>query len=80
MAALFVVSFVALNAVHQTASRLTWSFARDDALFFSSFLSSIHPTLGVPVWAIILDGAAVLLVGIVYVCSTTGKPKRLLRR
>ncbi|RDK41434.1 amino acid transporter [Aspergillus phoenicis ATCC 13157] len=71
MVALFVVSFVALNAVHQTASRLTWSFARDDALFFSSRLSSIHPTLGVPVWAILLDGAAVLLVGIVYVCSTT---------
>ena len=74
MVALFVVSFVALNAVHQTASLLTWSFARDDALFFSSRLSSIHPTLGVPVWAILLDGAAVLLVGIVYVCSTTGEP------
>lgn len=72
MAALFAVSFVALNAVHQTASRLTWSFARDDALFLSSRLSIIHPTLGVPVYALLLDGLAVLLVGIVYVCSTTG--------
>ncbi|PYH93950.1 choline transporter [Aspergillus ellipticus CBS 707.79] len=71
MAAMFVVSFVALNAVHQTASRLTWSFARDNALFFSHRLSSIHPSLGVPVNALILDGVAVLLVGIVYVCSTT---------
>ncbi|OOF91563.1 hypothetical protein ASPCADRAFT_9487 [Aspergillus carbonarius ITEM 5010] len=71
MAALFAVSFVALNAVHQTASRLTWSFARDDALFLSSRLSIIHPTLGVPVYALLLDGLAVLLVGIVYVCSTT---------
>ncbi|PWY89087.1 choline transporter [Aspergillus heteromorphus CBS 117.55] len=71
MVAMFVVSFVALNAVHQTASRLTWSFARDNALFFSHRLSSIHPSLGVPVYAIFLNGFAVLLVGIVYVCSTT---------
>ncbi|RDW74548.1 putative choline transport protein [Aspergillus mulundensis] len=71
MASLFVVSCVAFNAVHQTASRLTWSFARDDALFYSKKLSSIHPTLGVPVYALILDGVLVFLVGIVYVCSST---------
>ncbi|XHG02048.1 hypothetical protein AWENTII_005411 [Aspergillus wentii] len=71
MAGLFVVSCVALNAVHQTASRLTWSFARDEALFFSSRLLSIHPSLGVPVYALILNGILVLLIGIVYVCSTT---------
>lgn len=72
MAALFVVSCVALTAVHQTASRLTWSFARDEALFFSSRLSKIHPSLGVPVLALILNGILVLLVGIVYIISTTG--------
>jgi len=72
MAALFVVSCVALNAVHQTASRLTWSFARDEALFFSSKLEIIHHTLNVPVLALILNGILVLLVGIVYVCSSTG--------
>ncbi|RAL13520.1 putative choline transport protein [Aspergillus homomorphus CBS 101889] len=71
MAALFVVSLVALNAVHQTASRLTWSFARDEALFFSRHLATIHSSLGVPVYSLLLDGLAVLLVGIVYVCSTT---------
>ncbi|EAU32129.1 predicted protein [Aspergillus terreus NIH2624] len=41
MAATFVVSCVALNAVHQTSSRLTWSFARDEALFFSRKLVSL---------------------------------------
>ncbi|RMJ22433.1 Amino acid permease, partial [Aspergillus sp. HF37] len=71
MAALFVVSCVALTAVHQTASRLTWSFSRDEALIFSSRLSRIHPSLGVPVLALILNGILVLLVGIVYIISTT---------
>lgn len=72
MAALFVISCIALNAVHQTASRLTWSFARDEALYFSNKLEIIHPSLGVPVLALILNGILVLLVGIVYVCSSTG--------
>ncbi|KAL6234760.1 hypothetical protein BDW75DRAFT_230860 [Aspergillus navahoensis] len=71
MASLFVISCVTFNAVHQTASRLTWSFARDDALFFSNKLSSIHSSLGVPVYALVLDGILVFLVGIVYVCSST---------
>jgi choline transport protein len=74
MACLFVITCVAFNAVHQTASRLTWSFARDDALFFSKKLSSVHHSLGVPVYALVLDGILVFLVGIVYICSSTGKP------
>ncbi|KAJ8240459.1 hypothetical protein LV156_001014 [Aspergillus fumigatus] len=71
MAALVVISSIALNAVHQTASRLTWSFARDNALFFSRRLASVHPSLNVPVYALLLNGLLVLLVGIIYVCSTT---------
>ncbi|KAL4741256.1 amino acid/polyamine transporter I [Aspergillus similis] len=71
MACLFVISCVAFNAVHQTASRLTWSFARDDALFFSKKLSSVHHSLGVPVYALVLNGILVFLVGIVYICSST---------
>ncbi|KAL4771561.1 amino acid/polyamine transporter I [Aspergillus nidulans var. acristatus] len=71
MACLFVITCVAFNAVHQTASRLTWSFARDDALFFSKKLSSVHHSLGVPVYALVLDGILVFLVGIVYICSST---------
>lgn len=72
MAALFAVSCVALNAVHQTASRLTWSFARDDALFDSHRLARVSPSLGVPVYALVSNGIVVLLVGIVYVASSTG--------
>jgi choline transport protein len=72
MAALFVISCVAFNAVHQTASRLTWSFARDEALFYSRNLSSIHSSLSIPLYALILNGVCVFLVGIVYLCSSTG--------
>ncbi|THC94792.1 hypothetical protein EYZ11_005738 [Aspergillus tanneri] len=71
MVCLFVVSCVALNAVHQTASRLTWSFARDEALFFSRKLASVSPSVGVPVHALVLNGFCVLLLGVVYVASTT---------
>ncbi|KAL4958364.1 amino acid/polyamine transporter I [Aspergillus filifer] len=70
MASLFVISCVAFNAVHQTASRLTWSFARDEALFFSKYLASVNTSLNVPVYALVLDGVLVLLVGIIYVCSS----------
>ncbi|KAL4806319.1 amino acid/polyamine transporter I [Aspergillus unguis] len=71
MACVMAISCVAFNAVHQTASRLTWSFARDEALFLSRKIASIHPSLGVPVYALILNGICVFLVGIVYVCSST---------
>ncbi|KAL4942955.1 hypothetical protein BDV06DRAFT_235110 [Aspergillus oleicola] len=71
MASLLVISCVAFNAVHQTASRLTWSFARDEALFFSKYLASVNTALNVPVYALVLNGVLVLLVGIIYVCSST---------
>lgn len=72
MAAMFTVTLVALNAVHQTASRMTWSFARDNALLGSKWLSRVHPTLNVPVYALVFNGVVVMLLGVVYVCSTNG--------
>lgn len=74
MASLFTISCVAINAVHQTASRMTWSFARDDALFGSRWLGVVHEELNVPIYALVVNGVVVLLVGIVYVCSSTGIP------
>ncbi|KAL3473351.1 amino acid/polyamine transporter I [Aspergillus californicus] len=71
MTSLFVLSCVAFNGVHQTASRLTWSFARDEALFFSSRLASVHSKLGIPLYSLVLNGICVFLVGVVYVCSST---------
>lgn len=74
MCSLLVISCIALNAMHQTASRLTWSFARDEALFFSNRLGKIHSSLGVPVLALLLNAILVGLVGIIYIFSTTGPP------
>lgn len=71
MVILLVAAVVALIAALQTSSRLTWSFARDNALVGSSLIGSIHPKLGVPVWALLANSAVVSLIGCVYLGSST---------
>ncbi|KAK1691140.1 amino acid/polyamine transporter I [Colletotrichum godetiae] len=55
----------------QTASRLTWAFARDDAIVFSPFLRRIHPHLGVPVNALLANWALIFALGCVFLASST---------
>lgn len=45
--------------------------ARDNALVGSSWLSRIHPRLGVPVWALIANSFVIFVIGCVYLGSTT---------
>lgn len=71
MVLLLVAVVLSLNACQQTASRLTWSFARDDALVLSKFIGRMHPTLNVPVWAIIANSGVVFVIGCVYLGSST---------
>jgi choline transport protein len=71
MVLLFIAATVALIAVQQTASRLTWSLGRDNALLGSEFLSRVHPTLKVPVWALLLNGFIVFIIGFIYLGSST---------
>lgn len=72
MVLLLIAALVALTAVQQTASRLTWSLGRDDALLGSArFLSVIHPTLHVPVYALVLNNTVVFLIGFVFLGSST---------
>lgn len=66
-----VCGFFALTGSIQTASRLTWSFARDDALVGSKWIGQIHPKLLVPVWALLANFAVVFVIGCVYLGSTT---------
>jgi choline transport protein len=68
---LLLTGVFALNASQQTASRLTWSFARDDALVFSKFIGRIHKGLGVPVYALIFNAVIVFIIGCIYLGSTT---------
>ncbi|PTB42508.1 hypothetical protein M441DRAFT_68032 [Trichoderma asperellum CBS 433.97] len=71
MAILLVAAFVALSAIQQTASRLTWSFARDNALIGSKFVCRIHPELGVPIWGLLVNNAVVFIIGCIYLGSST---------
>ncbi|KAJ9644148.1 hypothetical protein H2199_004016 [Coniosporium tulheliwenetii] len=68
---MLVFAYFALIASMQSASRLTWSFARDDAIIFSRFFSQIHPTLNVPVWALLFNSSVMFLLGCIYLGSTT---------
>ncbi|RVX72561.1 hypothetical protein B0A52_03751 [Exophiala mesophila] len=71
MAILLTAATVALIAVQQTASRLTWSFARDNALLGSKFMGTIHPSLGVPVWALLANALVVFIIGCIFLGSST---------
>ncbi|KIW63200.1 hypothetical protein PV04_10065 [Phialophora macrospora] len=66
-----IMTMFILNAVHETSSRLAWSFARDNGLLFSNKISRIHPTLQVPVYALFLTYGMVVVCGCVFVASNT---------
>ena len=71
MALLLFTVVLSLNGCIQTASRLTWSFARDDALVLSKFMSRLHPRFDVPVWAILANAGVVFIIGCIYLGSST---------
>lgn len=71
MASILCIQFFATNACQQTTGRLTWSLGRDNAFLYSGRLGSIHPGLGVPVWALIFNAVIVGVIGVLYVASTT---------
>ncbi|EXK25081.1 hypothetical protein FOMG_18227 [Fusarium oxysporum f. sp. melonis 26406] len=67
---LFLIVLFTINAVMQTASRMTWAFALDGALIGSEHLASIHPSLQVPVWSYVLNAIVVCILGCIYLGST----------
>lgn len=72
MSTIFLIVFVsttlvAIPAVQQTASRLTQSLARDAAL--PAALAREHR--GAAVWALLVNGAVVFALGLVYLASST---------
>ena len=68
---LAIIGFFALNGCQQTASRLTWAFARDDALVMSKYFNRIHTNLQVPVYALLANSFVVFIIGCIYLASTT---------
>jgi choline transport protein len=63
---------VAANAAGLTStSRTAWAFARDDGLPASGFLSAVNPTVKVPVRMILVVSLLQMLLGLIYLGSTT---------
>jgi len=54
-----------------TASRMTWSFARDNGLPMSRYLSRVSPRTKVPVWAALAVTGIAALLTLIYVGSET---------
>ena len=52
MVLMTVVAFLTLIGSTPSASRITWSFARDEALIFSKFIKKIDQKQGVPIDAL----------------------------
>ncbi|KAF7537119.1 hypothetical protein G7054_g4006 [Neopestalotiopsis clavispora] len=68
---LLLAVIFALNGAHQTASRLTWSFARDNACWGDSMVKQVHPDLEVPVYALLANFGIMFIIGCVYLGSTS---------
>lgn len=69
--ALLLMGFFALNGSHQTASRLTWSFARDNAIVGSKWLKRIDAKQGVPIEALCFNFAMMFIIGCIYLGSSS---------
>ncbi|BCS25253.1 uncharacterized protein APUU_41697S [Aspergillus puulaauensis] len=61
----------ALIGAQETASRLTWSLARDEALLGSKWIGKMHDRLDVPVWAIVFNASVVFIIGCIYLGSSS---------
>jgi amino acid transporter len=70
-ALLAVIFFFALFNIFASVSRLVWVFARDNGLPFSNFFSYVHPTLKLPVNALLLVGTIVTCLSLIYIASAT---------
>ncbi|KAF2026651.1 amino acid transporter [Setomelanomma holmii] len=68
---LLMMALLALNGTHQTASRLTWSFARDNAVFGSRWLNKISPTQKVPIAALMFNFAIMFIISCIYLGSSS---------
>ncbi|KAH6656610.1 amino acid/polyamine transporter I [Truncatella angustata] len=66
-----IIYFCAMFNIFASVSRLIWAFANDHGLPFSGFFAYVHPTLQVPTNALMLVGAIVVLLSLIYIGSAT---------
>ncbi|EXJ94240.1 hypothetical protein A1O1_02633 [Capronia coronata CBS 617.96] len=67
---LMITLFCSIS-ITTAASRCTWAFARDDAIPLARLWSKVHHGLGVPVYALLLVTVVQLLLGLIYLGSTS---------
>ncbi|KAJ2982100.1 hypothetical protein NQ176_g1620 [Zarea fungicola] len=71
MGIMLICGSITLIAIQQSASRMTWAFARDKAMHMSGHISRMNAALEVPVYALLFNYAVVILIGILIVASST---------
>ncbi|KAK0389122.1 hypothetical protein NLU13_2697 [Sarocladium strictum] len=54
-----------------TSTRMVYAFARDRGLPFSHVFARVHPRLGIPVNALLLTNAVVVIFGLIYLGSSS---------
>ncbi|KAF2843575.1 amino acid transporter [Patellaria atrata CBS 101060] len=59
------------TSIMTTSSRMTMAFARDGALPYSSFFAKVHPTLGMPLNALMLTTMLVIIFGCIFLGSSS---------
>lgn len=69
---MFLLPIGSIASAH-IASMMTWSLGQDHALLFSHRLSSIHPKLNTPVWALIQNWCLMFIIGVLYFASSIGQ-------
>jgi amino acid transporter len=67
---LMVTIFCSIS-ITVAASRCTWAFARDDAIPLAGVWSKVHPGLGVPFNALVLTTIVQMLLGLIYLGSSS---------
>lgn len=75
MSFLLVMTTPACLPLVQIVSRMTWSLASDNGLFFSKWLKHVDEKRKVPIRALLFNTVIIFLIGILYLISFTGKHK-----
>jgi choline transport protein len=70
-AVVLTLTWACAIGITTTASRMTWSFARDNGLPMSRHLSKVSPRTKVPVWATVAVTAIAALLTLIYIGSST---------
>lgn len=66
-----IITLFCSISITVAASRSTWAVARDDALPLAKIWATVHPSLGVPVWSLILLSIIQMLLGLINLGSSS---------